>query len=176
MWISERIRLWLCAWRSSFNFRQSLAALGSIIWAFSSYFFIIIAAGHIWKVWALAYLPPMIAGVVLAYRGKYLKGLLLTAIFSAFEVQANHVQMTYYYLFIILFMVIAFLVDAIKKGELARFGKATAVCVVGSAKIRCSNSRHRTSFSGFAPYERATRCDGTFTGRTSEMTRFLPRT
>ena len=92
----------------AFDFRQSLAALGSIIWAFSSYFFIIIAAGHIWKVWALAYLPPMIAGVVLAYRGKYLKGLLLTAIFSAFEVNANHVQMTYYYLFIILFMVIAF--------------------------------------------------------------------
>ncbi len=74
----------------------------------------------------------MIAGMVLAYRGKYLKGLLLTAIFSAFEVNANHVQMTYYYLFIILFMVIAYLVDAIRKGELARFGKATAVCVVGA--------------------------------------------
>ncbi len=105
----------------AFDFRQSLAALGSIIWAFSSYFFIIIAAGHIWKVWALAYLPPMIAGVVLAYRGKYLKGLLLTAIFSAFEVNANHVQMTYYYLFIILFMVIAFLVDAIQKKQLRSF-------------------------------------------------------
>ena len=116
----------------AFNFRQSLAALGSIIWAFSSYFFIIIAAGHIWKVMALAYLPPMIAGVVLAYRGKYLWGLLVTAIFAAFEVNANHVQMTYYYLFIILFMVIAYLVDAIRKGELARFGKATAVCVVGA--------------------------------------------
>ena len=129
----------------AFNFRQSLAALGSIIWAFSSYFFIIIAAGHIWKVWALAYLPPMIAGVVLAYRGKYLKGLLLTAIFSAFEVQANHVQMTYYYLFIILFMVIAFLADAIKKGELARFGKATAVCVVGALigiSLNLSNLYH----------------------------------
>ena len=129
----------------AFNFRQSLAALGSIIWAFSSYFFIIIAAGHIWKVWALAYLPPMIAGVVLAYRGKYLKGLLLTAIFSAFEVQANHVQMTYYYLFIIFFMVIAFLVDAIKKGELARFGKATAVCVVGALigiSLNLSNLYH----------------------------------
>ena len=129
----------------AFNFRQSLAALGSIIWAFSSYFFIIIAAGHIWKVWALAYLPPMIAGVVLAYRGKYLKGLLLTAIFSAFEVQANHVQMTYYYLFIILFMVIAFLVDAIRKGELARFGKATAVCVVGALigiSLNLSNLYH----------------------------------
>ena len=129
----------------AFDFRQSLAALGSIIWAFSSYFFIIIAAGHIWKVWALAYLPPMIAGVVLAYRGKYLKGLLLTAIFSAFEVNANHVQMTYYYLFIILFMVIAFLVDAIKKGELARFGKATAVCVVGALigiSLNLSNLYH----------------------------------
>ncbi len=116
----------------AFNFRQSLAALGSIVWAFSSYFFIIIAAGHIWKVWALAYLPPMIAGVVLAYRGKYLKGLLLTAVFTAFEVYANHVQMTYYYLFIILFMVIAFLVEAIQKKKLAQFGKATAVCAAGA--------------------------------------------
>ncbi len=129
----------------AFNFRQSLAVLGSIIWAFSSYFFIIIAAGHIWKVWALAYLPPMIAGIVLAYRSKYLWGLLLTAIFTAFEVNANHVQMTYYYLFIILFMFIAFLVDAIQKKELARFGKATAVCIVGAAigiSLNLSNLYH----------------------------------
>ena len=129
----------------AFDFRQSLAALGSIIWAFSSYFFIIIAAGHIWKVMALAYLPPMIAGIVLAYRGKYLWGLLVTAIFAAFEVNANHVQMTYYYLFIIFFMVIAFLVDAIRKKELARFGKATAVCIVGAAigiSLNLSNLYH----------------------------------
>ena len=129
----------------AFNFRQSLAALGSIIWAFSSYFFIIIAAGHIWKVMALAYLPPMIAGIVLAYRGKYLWGLLVTAIFTAFEVNANHVQMTYYYLFIIFFMVIAFLVDAIKQKQLARFGKATAVCIVAAAigiSLNLSNLYH----------------------------------
>ena len=129
----------------AFNFRQSLAVLGSIIWAFSSYFFIIIAAGHIWKVWALAYLPPMIAGIVLAYRGKYLWGLLLTAIFTAFEVNANHVQMTYYYLFIILFMFIAFLADAIQKKQMARFGKATAVCIVGAAigiSLNLSNLYH----------------------------------
>ena len=62
----------------AFDFRVYLAALGAVIWAFSSYFFIIIAAGHIWKVMALAYLPPMIAGVVLAYRGKYLWGMLVT--------------------------------------------------------------------------------------------------
>ncbi len=123
----------------AFDFQQHLAALGSIIWAFSTYFLIIIAAGHIWKVWALAYLPPMIAGVVLAYRGRYLWGLLVTAVFTAFEINANHVQMTYYYLFIILFLVIAWLIEAIREHQLARFMKATAVCVAGAAIGLCIN-------------------------------------
>ena len=123
----------------AFNFRQSLAAPGSIIWAFSSYFFIIIAAGHIWKVIALAYLPPMIAGVVLAYRGKYLWGFILTALFSALEIQANHIQMTYYYMFIILFLFIAWLVDAIRKKSYVPFLKATGVCLAGAAIGLCVN-------------------------------------
>ena len=123
----------------AFDFRKELAALGSVIWAFSSYFFIIIAAGHIWKVMALAYLPPMIAGVVYAYRGKYTAGFLLTAVFSAFEVKANHVQMTYYYLFVILFMVIAYLVEAVRKKSVKQFGKATAVCAAGAAIGICMN-------------------------------------
>ena len=134
----------------AFDFRQHLAALGSIIWAFSTYFLIIIAAGHIWKVWALAYLPPMIAGVVLAYRGKYLWGLLLTAVFTAFEINANHVQMTYYYLFIIIAMVIAWLVEAIREKQMARFLKATAVCLVGAAigvSINLSNLYHTWEYS-----------------------------
>jgi len=133
----------------AFDFRQSLAVLGSIIWAFSSYFLIIIAAGHIWKVMALAYLPPMIAGVVLAYRGKYLWGLVLTSLFCAFEVNANHVQMTYYYLFIIFFMVIAFLVDCIRKKELARFAKGTAICALGAViglGINISNLYHTWNY------------------------------
>ncbi|WP_027449848.1 YfhO family protein [Xylanibacter brevis] len=115
----------------AFDFRQQLAALGSILWAFSTYFLIIIAAGHIWKVMALAYLPPMIGGIVLAYRGKYLLGAVVTGIFAALEVQANHVQMTYYYLFVILFMLIAYLVDAVRKKQMAHFCKATAMVAVG---------------------------------------------
>ena len=116
----------------AFDFRQSLAALGAVIWAFSSYFLIIIAAGHIWKVMALAYLPPMIAGIVLAYRGKYLWGLVVTAIFAAFEVNANHAQMTYYYLFIVFFMVIAFLVKAIREKKMPQFVKASIVCIIAA--------------------------------------------
>ena len=123
----------------AFDFRQWMAALGAVIWAFSSYFFIIIAAGHIWKVMALAYLPPMIAGIVLSYKGKYLWGLVVTAIFAAFEVKANHVQMTYYYLFIILFMVIAYLVDAIRQHRIKHFLKATAACAIGGLLGICLN-------------------------------------
>ena len=115
----------------AFDFRWYLAALGSVMWAFSTYFLIIIAAGHIWKVMALAYLPPMIAGIVLAYRGKYLWGLVVTAIFAAFEVNANHVQMTYYYLFIIFFMLLAYLVEAVRTKQYAHFLKATAACAIG---------------------------------------------
>lgn len=129
----------------AFNFRQSLAALGSIIWAFSSYFLIIIAAGHLWKVMALAYLPPMIGGVVLAYRGKYLWGFIVTAVFTAFEIKANHVQMTYYYLFIILFMVIAYLVQAIREKRLQHFFKASGILIAAALigiAINISNLYH----------------------------------
>lgn len=129
----------------AFNFRQSLAALGSIIWAFSSYFLIIIAAGHLWKVMALAYLPPMIGGVVLAYRGKYLWGFIVTAVFTAFEIKANHVQMTYYYLFIVLFMVIAYLVQAIREKRLQHFFKASGILIAAALigiAINISNLYH----------------------------------
>ena len=129
----------------AFNFRQSLAALGSILWAFSSYFLIIIAAGHLWKVMALAYLPPMIAGVVLAYRGNYLWGFIVTAVFTAFAVKANHVQLTYYYLLIVLFMVVAYLVQAIREKRLQHFLKASGVLVAAAligVAINISNLYH----------------------------------
>ena len=134
----------------AFNFRDYMAALGAIIWAFSSYFFIIIAAGHLWKVMALAYLPPMIGGLVLTYRGKYLWGFLVTAIFAAFEINANHVQMTYYYLFIILFMIIAWLIDALRKHEMMRFCKATLTAVAAALVgicINISNLYHTYQYS-----------------------------
>ncbi|MCF0192728.1 MAG: hypothetical protein HUK05_04800, partial [Prevotella sp.] len=116
----------------AFNFKEWMAALGAIVWAFSSYFFIIIAAGHIWKVWALAYLPPMIAGIVLAFKKRYLLALLLTSLFGAFEIQANHVQMTYYYMFAIVLIVIAFIIEAIKQKEYLHIAKALGVCVTSA--------------------------------------------
>ncbi len=134
----------------AFNFKQHLAALGSILWAFSTYFLIIIAAGHMWKVMALAYLPPLIAGIVLAYRGKLLPGLIVTGIFTALEIHANHMQMTYYYFFLVLFMVVAYLVDAIRKKQLPQWLKATGVCLVGGTLgvlVNISNIYHTWEYS-----------------------------
>ena len=115
----------------AFDFSVWLASLGAVLWAFSSYFFIIIAAGHIWKFVTLAYIPPTIAGMVLAYRGKYLSGGLLTAVFVALQIVSNHVQMSYYFLFVMLFMAVAFGVDAWQKKEMPRFLKATGVLLTG---------------------------------------------
>ncbi|MBR1688045.1 MAG: YfhO family protein [Prevotella sp.] len=123
----------------AFDFRWYLALLGAVVWAFSSYFFIIIAAGHLWKVMALAYLPPLIAGVVLAFRGRYVWALGLTALFSALEVQANHVQMTYYYLIVIFAMAVAFAIDALRRRQYGHLLRAVGVCVVGAAIGICIN-------------------------------------
>ena len=134
----------------AFDFRWHLAALGAIVWAFSSYFFIIIAAGHIWKVMALAYLPPLIAGLVWAYRGKLLRGFCVTALFSAFEIDANHVQMTYYYLFVIAAMVIAYGVDAVRRGQWKGFLRATGVCAAGAligVLLNLSNLYHTWQYA-----------------------------
>ena len=123
----------------AFNFKVWLSALGAIIWAFSSYFFIIIAAGHIWKFVTLAYIPPTIAGMVLVYRGKYLGGALLTALFVALQISANHPQMSYYFLFVMLFMAIAYGVMAYRENKLPHFIKASCILVVAGILGVCVN-------------------------------------
>lgn len=134
----------------AFDFRVWMAALGAIVWAFSSYFFIIIAAGHIWKVMTLAYIPPTIAGMVLCYRGKMLTGGVLTSLFAAMQIRANHVQMSYYFLFCMLFMAIAYLVEAARQKQLARFARATGVLVVAglvAIGVNISNLYHTYEYS-----------------------------
>ena len=92
----------------AFDFKAWMAALGAVMWAFSSYYFIIIGAGHIWKFYTLAYIPPTIAGMVLCYRGRYGWGLLVTSVFMALQILSNHVQMTYYFGFVMVLMALAF--------------------------------------------------------------------
>lgn len=134
----------------AFNFKVWMAGLGAIVWAFSSYFFIIIAAGHIWKFITLAYIPPTIAGMVLCYRGKCLSGGLVTALFVALQISSNHVQMSYYFLFVMLFMAIAYGIQAFQKNELMPFAKRTGVLVMAGLLgvcINLSNLYHTYEYS-----------------------------
>lgn len=132
------------------GFRPWLSALGAVVWAFSSYFFIIIAAGHIWKVMTLAFIPPTIAGLVLCYRGKYLWGGAVTALFTGFQVLSNHLQMTYYFLFVMLFIVLAYGVDAVVRKKLPQFCKATGTAVLAGllgVAVNLPNLYHTYEYS-----------------------------
>lgn len=113
--------------------RWYVALLGAIAYGFSSYFFIIIGAGHIWKFSTLAYVPPTIAGIILCYRGKYVGGGVLAAFFAMLQIAANHIQMTYYFLFVIVALVIAFFVEHKRANTLKKWAKATGVLAVAAA-------------------------------------------
>jgi hypothetical protein len=110
-----------------------LGLIGAIAYAFSSYFIIIITAGHIWKVLALGLIPPTFAGVVWAYKGKYLKGAAVFGLFFALQLLANHIQMTYYFfVFAGVPYLVYELVEAIKKKNYLHFSKATGVLLLGA--------------------------------------------
>ena len=134
----------------AFDFRVWMAALGAVLWAFSSYYFIIIQAGHIWKLLTLSFSPPTIGGMVLCYRGRYLLGIVVTGFFTAMQVLSNHVQMSYYFLFVIALMSLAFLIDAIRQGTFAKWLKATLCFAVGGILgvcINLSNLYHTWEYS-----------------------------
>ena len=124
----------------AFKVKWYYAVLGAIGYAFSSYFFILMGAGHIWKLMVLAYIPPTIAGIVWCYRGKYLGGMAVAAFFAALQLASNHVQMTYYSMFIIVALVIAFLVKAIIDKKVARWCIATACLAVAAGLALAANS------------------------------------
>ncbi|MCE7699929.1 MAG: hypothetical protein K8E24_014270 [Methanobacterium paludis] len=110
-----------------------IGIIGAIAYAFSSYFIIIITAGHIWKVWALGLIPPTFAGVIWAYRGKYLKGAAVFALFFTLQLLANHIQMTYYFfVFVGAPFIIYEIVEAIREKKLLHFSKATGVLILGA--------------------------------------------
>lgn len=109
-----------------------MAIWGAIAYAFSSYFFIIIEAGHIWKLYTLAYIPPTLAGIILAYRGRILYGSALAAFFAMLQLASNHIQMSYYFMYLILALVIAYFIDAYREKQLPRFFKASGALAIAA--------------------------------------------
>lgn len=134
-----------------------VALFGALAWGFSSYFIIIIGAGHIWKFVTLAYIPPTIGGLALAYRGKYLAGGSLAALFGALQLQSNHPQMSYYFGFVMVALIAAWLVIAIREKQMKRWLIATAVSVAaGIAAIGANSPSLYNSYEYAKETERGT--------------------
>lgn len=117
-----------------------LSILGAFGFMFSSYFPILIEAGHNAKLHAIAYLPAVLAGFILAYRGKLLKGGLLFGVFMTFEILSNHVQVTYYFALMLVILGIYYAAEAVKNKTLPEFVKSTGVLIIAGIFAILSNA------------------------------------
>src|SRR5690606_11849116 len=104
-----------------------LAILGALAFGFSTYLIIILGVGHNSKAHAIAYMPLVLSGIILTFQKKYIIGFLVTTIAMGLEIVANHFQMTYYLMFLILILGIAYLVDAYKKNLLPHYFKSVGI-------------------------------------------------
>ncbi|WP_188626483.1 hypothetical protein [Pedobacter quisquiliarum] len=109
-----------------------LAAAGAIAFAFTSYNFIIIAAGHSNKALAIAFCAPILASVIMSMRGRYLLGGSLFALFMALEIRANHIQMTYYLAIALLIFIGIEIYHAFKDKRFAIVGKGLGYLAAGA--------------------------------------------
>ncbi|PKP04606.1 MAG: hypothetical protein CVU11_04315 [Bacteroidetes bacterium HGW-Bacteroidetes-6] len=107
------------------------ALAGAIAFALSSYFMVVLQAGHNAKAHAMAYMAPYLIAIYLTYRGKYLKGGLLAAVVLALELSCNHIQITYYLAFTVLIFVIFEAVWAVMEKQFKRFLIGSAVLLLG---------------------------------------------
>jgi len=109
-----------------------LSIAGAIAFAFSSYFFIIFEPGHTSKAYAIGFMAPVLAGIIMTYRGKYIKGAILTAFFLALQITSNHPQITYYLLLMILVYGLVELIHHYREKKLTIFLKATGLLLVAA--------------------------------------------
>ena len=128
-----------------------LAIVGALAFGFSTYLIIIFGAGHNAKAHAMGYLPMLLGGIVLVFRKKYLWGFVLTAIAMALEIQANHYQMTYYFMLLVLIVGAVYFFDAVRNKYVKRFFTAILILHVAvtlgiaanAARLLAAKSRLR---------------------------------
>ena len=159
-----------------------MMSLGANIWVsfmaglaygFTSYMFIIIGAGHNSKAVAMAYMAPVIAGIIMTYKGKYLWGAVLTAIALALEIRAGHIQITYYLFMIVLILVIVEFIDSIRNHKYTEFFKASGVLVLVAILAILTNTT--TLYANYEFGKETMRGKPILTENTGNQTRGLDR-
>ena len=127
-----------------------LAFLGALGFGFSTYLIIILGVGHNAKAHAIAYMPLVLSGIIRTFQGKYLQGFVLTAVALALELVANHFQMTYYLLLLVICIGVAYLIDAYKKQKLPHYFKALGVMTVAAILALGLNATNLMATSEYA--------------------------
>ncbi len=125
---------------ASLRIKPLYGFMGAVAFGFSTYWIIIIGAGHLWKFITVSYVPPTIAGVILAYRGRYWVGGAIAAISAMMQLAANHPQMSYYFGMLIAAISIGYLVKGIMHKELKQWSTATGTLVVAALLALAANS------------------------------------
>lgn len=139
-----------------------LGLLGSIAFALSSYFLIVLEAGHNSKAHAVAYMAPVLAGIILTYRGRYLLGGAITALFLALDLYANHVQITYYLFLFLAVYIIAQLYQAVKEKTVLSFVKASVTFAVAAILALGSNANNLMTTAEYTKYTTRGKSELTF--------------
>lgn len=129
-----------------------VAACGAVAYGFTAYFFQIMGAGHNSKAHAIAYLAPMIGSIIYTLRGKYILGAALTMLFLSLELRANHVQITYYSMILVIGIVIYFLVKSIRDKALPSFGKAMGFLAIAGVLAVLPNVPNLYGTYEYTPY------------------------
>lgn len=124
--------------------------LGSLAFGFSTYLIIILGVGHNAKAHAIAYFPLVLSGILLVFQKRYLLGFVVTALGMALELQANHLQMTYYLLITVCILGLVYLIDAIKNKQIPQFAKQIGLMTVAVVLALGTNATNLLATSEYS--------------------------
>lgn len=126
------------------------AVLGALAFGFSTYLIIIIGVGHNAKAHAIAYMPLVLSGIFLTFQKRYILGFIITTLSVGLELVANHFQMTYYLLFVILFLGVAQLVKSYRDNEIPNFLKSALILIAAAGLAVGMNATNLLTTSEYA--------------------------
>lgn len=132
--------------------RPVVGIMGGLVYAFATYNPIIIAAGHVTKMFAIAYMPLLLAGMILVYTRRYWLGLAVSTLGAYLLLNANHPQITYYFLFVAVFVSIGFLVQWVREKDFKHIGIAFGVMAIAAIAAALTTSLSLMTTSEYSKY------------------------